>query len=115
MKMTMKEIKEQITYYQQVLDRAIKRNDWTIVKESASHINDLSFLILSREDKKIPDTVEAINNSASLHQAECPVCGRPFSRDDKEGFYQCTECGSNVHYRAFTPKEIAESIIDDGE
>ena len=112
--MTKKEIKEQIIYYQQALDRAVKRDDWIIIKEAASHINDLSFLILSREDKE-PKLVEAVNNSASLHQAECPICGRPFSREDNEGVHYCSWCKAAVHYKAFTPKEIAESLIDEGE
>lgn len=113
--MTKKEIKDQISYYQKNLNQAIQNNNWSVVKDSASHISDLSFLIISgQEDYDNFKIVEAVNNSASLHQAECPVCGKPFTRPDEEGTHICLKCSSRVHYRAFTSREISDSITDDG-
>ena len=108
------EIKEQIHFFQEALNRAIKSNDWVNAKHCALQIQDFSFLMIEQEDPS-SFIFEAINNSASLHQAECPECSRPFSRGDMEGYHVCEGCGRSIHYRAFTNEEILESLVDDGE
>ncbi len=62
-----------------------------------------------RDEKDIEET---INNDAYLNSCNCPVCGKKISRGDDERTFYCEQCGTRLHQRAFTKKEIAEAIFE---
>lgn len=113
-----KEIQEEIQERLVDLEKGVKYKNWVSVYEHSTKISNLTFM-LSKLYGKVPyNVVEAINNSASLHQAECPICYKPFTREDTEGYYTCSNCGSKVHYNAFTVSELfADDLgdVDDGK
>lgn len=56
---------------------------------------------------------ETINNDAYLNSCNCPVCKKYISRDYDEKTFFCTQCGTHLHQRAFTSKEIQQALFQD--
>ena len=110
--MTRDNIVKQIHYHSESLEMAVSNEDWVQVKDSASKLNDLSYLLIEMDNLGLKNglLLEAVNNSASLRQAECPNCETPFSRGDKEGTHICKKCGAKIHYRGFSSEEILNSL-----
>lgn len=54
---------------------------------------------------------ETINNNAYLNSCDCPDCGNTITRGTEERTFFCDNCGIKLHQRAFTQKEIDDSIF----
>ena len=56
--------------------------------------------------------VETINNDAYMNSCCCPVCKKKHSRSSNERIFYCSECGTRLHQRSFTEKEIADAKFE---
>lgn len=56
---------------------------------------------------------ETINNNAYLQICNCPVCKKNISRGYEEKTFFCTQCGTQLHQRAFTEEEIKQALFDE--
>lgn len=55
---------------------------------------------------------ETINNNAYLLSCNCPVCNAKISRGYEERTFYCSECGTQLHQRAFTEKEVEDALFE---
>jgi ribosomal protein L37AE/L43A len=108
------DLRKELSYHRSILDRALNNSMWESASEEALKIYKMC-LLADYTSTIAPKVVDAINNSSTLNQAECPECGKPFSRGVEAGTHKCEGCGAVVQYKAFTTEEILDSLIDEGE
>lgn len=60
----------------------------------------------------MPNTAETIENDAYLNSCKCPICGKKHFRGSEERTFYCSECGTRLHQRAFTEKEVKDAIFE---
>lgn len=58
------------------------------------------------------DIKETINNDAYSNSCVCPVCGKRIARGYEKRTFFCEQCGTHLHQRAFTEKEMEAAIFD---
>lgn len=58
------------------------------------------------------DIKETISNDAYSNSCVCPVCGKHISRGYEDRTFYCEKCGTHLHQRAFTEKEVEAAIFD---
>lgn len=56
--------------------------------------------------------LETLNNDAYLQSCECPNCRNRIGRNYDERTFYCEECGTQLHQKAFSEKEIEQALFD---
>lgn len=67
----------------------------------------------NKEPQDDTDTLaETVHNNAYLNNCNCPVCNHRIHRGAEERTFYCENCGTHLHQRAFTEKEITDACFD---